>query len=320
MPKRKGDVMLCQSADSGSEGQAQNSDEDILTESRIEDVEPAKRARGRSKVAAKKVIATKQPSRTAPQESTVVAKKVDGRKYAASKRQALKEKRNDNPSDIEHIESPEVGISNEVAQKSMVSGDELNVSVVAVKQPRRGRKPQKRKDENALLEVVNKDEPSEITSAVVKESKTKMKTKASSVVSKSAARKHNAFPEEEHPEEVIPETQQVPMDIDQSPASEEANEMSKTTAQVVTKRNTRKPAGSIHDHPQMASKRTGSASDVEKGGSDPATRRRLGEVTKKMESLDMKYQNLRDVGIKEAEANFEKLKKHSEERSKGKTA
>jgi len=317
MPKRKGDIMLSQLVDSVSDDQAQNSDEEMTTESRIENAEPAKRARGRSKAAAKKVAATKQPSRTAAQDSTAVVKKADGRKNATNKRQALKEKRNDKyPSDIDEVEDPEVHISNEVTEKSMASGDELDVSVVAVKEPRKGRKPQKRKDKTALLEEFNRDEPSENTSAVARKSK----TKASPIVSRPAARKHNASPQEEHVEEVIPETQQVPMDVDQSPAPEKANQMSKPTAQVATKRTTRKPAESNNNHPQMARKRAGSASDVEKGGSDPATRRRLGELTKKMEALDMKYQNLRDVGIKEAEANFEKLKKHSEDRSKGKPA
>ena len=66
-----------------------------------------------------------------------------------------------------------------------------------------------------------------------------------------------------------------------------------------------------------ARRRAGSASDTDRGASDPATRRKLGELTRKFESIEIKYRNLRDVGVKEAEANFERLRKQSEERTKG---
>ena len=318
MPKRKGDVMLSQLVDSGSDDHAENSEEEMTTESRIENVVPAKKARARSKVATTKVTGPKQPLRRTDQDSAAVTKKAISRKNTTNKRQALKEKRNDqSPSDIDEIGDLEVRVSDDVARKSLASGDELDVPVVAVKQLGKGRKPLKKRDETILLEEIrssSRDEPLEESSAVAKTSKTK--TKASSVASKAAARKRNPAPEKEHLEEVIPETQQVPMDVDQSLASDERNKGTKPTAQVVAKRASRKPA----EPNEMARKRAGSISDMEKGGSDPATRRRLGELTKKMENLDMKYKTLREVGIKEAEANFEKLKKHSEERSKGRSS
>ena len=58
-------------------------------------------------------------------------------------------------------------------------------------------------------------------------------------------------------------------------------------------------------------RRAGSASDTERGG-DPSLRRKLGDVTRKFENIDMKYRNLRDVGIAEANANMEKLRKQCE--------
>lgn len=63
--------------------------------------------------------------------------------------------------------------------------------------------------------------------------------------------------------------------------------------------------------PSLQRRRAGSTSDTER--SDPALRRKLGEMTKKYESLNVKYQDLRDIGLKEAERNFERLKKQSEE-------
>ncbi|KAJ5341562.1 Monopolin complex subunit Csm1/Pcs1 [Penicillium brevicompactum] len=52
-------------------------------------------------------------------------------------------------------------------------------------------------------------------------------------------------------------------------------------------------------------------SDLEQGG-DPELRRRLGELTKKHDALDIKYRNLREIGILEANANMEKLRKQNE--------
>jgi hypothetical protein len=43
-------------------------------------------------------------------------------------------------------------------------------------------------------------------------------------------------------------------------------------------------------------------------------------MTKKFENLELKYKNLREIGVKEAEANFERLKTQSEERTKGTSA
>lgn len=48
---------------------------------------------------------------------------------------------------------------------------------------------------------------------------------------------------------------------------------------------------------------------------DPTLRRRLGELTKKYETLEARYRDLRDVAVREAERNFDRLKKQSEERA-----
>lgn len=54
-------------------------------------------------------------------------------------------------------------------------------------------------------------------------------------------------------------------------------------------------------------------------GSEVSLRRRLGELSKKYENLDMRHRDLREVGVKEAERNFERLKKQAEERTAGKS-
>lgn len=66
--------------------------------------------------------------------------------------------------------------------------------------------------------------------------------------------------------------------------------------------------------PLSASKRSASSSLIE---SDPATRRHLGELTKKYEALELRYRELRNVAVVEAEKNFDQLKKQSDEKTQG---
>ncbi|KAK4165196.1 chromosome segregation protein Csm1/Pcs1-domain-containing protein [Cladorrhinum sp. PSN259] len=49
---------------------------------------------------------------------------------------------------------------------------------------------------------------------------------------------------------------------------------------------------------------------------DPTLRRRLGELTAQNQSLETKYRDLREIGVKEAERNFDRYKKQTEEKSK----
>ncbi|KAK1729057.1 chromosome segregation protein [Colletotrichum acutatum] len=50
--------------------------------------------------------------------------------------------------------------------------------------------------------------------------------------------------------------------------------------------------------------------------SDVQIRRRLGDTIRKYDNLEAKYRDLRDIGVKAAERNFDNLKKESEERAK----
>lgn len=52
--------------------------------------------------------------------------------------------------------------------------------------------------------------------------------------------------------------------------------------------------------------------------SDASVRRLLGEMTKKYEALELRYKDLRNVTVTEAEKTFDRLKKTSEEKTQGK--
>ncbi|KAI1775207.1 chromosome segregation protein Csm1/Pcs1-domain-containing protein [Hypoxylon cercidicola] len=81
-----------------------------------------------------------------------------------------------------------------------------------------------------------------------------------------------------------------------------------------------------HDHPAISSvqriqshnlfsttRRTVPASDSELH--EPSMRRRVGDLTRKYDHLEAKYRDLREIGIKEAERNYDRLKKQSEDRA-----
>lgn len=68
--------------------------------------------------------------------------------------------------------------------------------------------------------------------------------------------------------------------------------------------------------PLSATKRTTPGPESRATTNDPIMRRRLGDLTRKYEALEAKHATLRELGIKEAERNYDMLKKQSEERAK----
>ncbi|KAI0967704.1 chromosome segregation protein Csm1/Pcs1-domain-containing protein [Xylaria arbuscula] len=110
------------------------------------------------------------------------------------------------------------------------------------------------------------------------------------------------------PEKEVPETQQVDMaDIDII-EDEPIEELPTYQRQGLSSAQRPRP-------PLLfgANRRPVSASDSEQN--DPILRRRIGELTRKHEALETKYRDLREIGIQEAERNFDRLKKQGEERA-----
>ncbi|KAI1294476.1 hypothetical protein F5Y03DRAFT_372850 [Xylaria venustula] len=110
------------------------------------------------------------------------------------------------------------------------------------------------------------------------------------------------------PEKEIPETQQVEaadLDIIEDEPIEEL-----PTYQRQGLSSAQRPRPPLHFG---AGRRPVSASDSEQN--DPNLRRRIGELTRKYEALETKYRDLREIGVQEAERNFDRLKKQGEERA-----
>lgn len=128
---------------------------------------------------------------------------------------------------------------------------------------------------------------------------------------------------------VVPETQPEPelMDVEQSievdEFAEAQSELEPAPEPVEpTRRAARQPARQTSNQPasrrgQVNGKRAGSASDTERGGSGAEMRRRLGEMTKELDKLRLRYDDLRAVGVQDRESNFDRLKKSTDQREKG---
>lgn len=100
-------------------------------------------------------------------------------------------------------------------------------------------------------------------------------------------------------DEVVDESM---MDDHQQPAPYVPSSVVKNArARLATLKNTRDSS---------PSKRKSSAAN-EQGG-DPDLRRKIGEITKKHDALESRYRNLREIGVVEANANMEKLRKQCE--------
>lgn len=123
-----------------------------------------------------------------------------------------------------------------------------------------------------------------------------------------AARVEEPAPQYDEPSEV-PETQVddlMDVDPEEQDHMEGLPPFSRLVAPPSAHRN------NAYHVPASASKRQSSSSSLE---NDASVRRRLGEMTKKYEALETKYNTLRSVAVTEAEKTFDRLKKTSEEKT-----
>ncbi|KAI4835371.1 hypothetical protein E4T44_08613 [Aureobasidium sp. EXF-8845] len=137
------------------------------------------------------------------------------------------------------------------------------------------------------------------------------------------------------PAPVIPETQPEPIDIEQSiveddpPADlmdidrEPSPPPPKTHKRQRSASMQRQAApGAIYSRARSTSRQPGtysrgvSASDTERRVAESEANRRLADMTKKYEEMRMKYDSVIELGPKAAEANFERLKKATDQKAK----
>ena len=313
MPKRKAVASLAGFAGSDVDMDMESEADALPTPESNQGISgPVKKSRSKIKPAASKFSKprAKAPSRRVSGGSAAISKKAAPKKKAALKKSPLNKEENSlNCNDTEEVN----GFDAEAQQqpKEHESADEL----LPLKQPtKRGRKPAARSCQTEIepserVKPTEKDGEFEYTPTAIRQSQFLRK-------GPSALPKPECQPFAElRGEEIIPETQEVPMNMDTF-IVDEADQEEPMPQSVF------RPTGNLQTDSRarkapFARRRAGSASDTERPAIDPMTRRKLGETTKKFENLELKYKNLREVGIKDAEATFERLKSTSEAKAKG---
>ena len=315
MPKAKQVVSLSGLVDTDMEDDALNMDAFPTPDSNQENVSSAKKRGRPAKATAKRSAKTKAVgSRT--NGDSITPRKAVPRKKAGTKRAPLKEQTN-----VQHGEDTEE--VDEFAKDDMAM-DEL----VETKQPAKRKAPAKKggrqtKKKPVEQSKVVEEQPTEQPKATEKDGEfeyTPTATRQTKRSGRPAVQKpkdniRHTSVDPRRQEKVIPETQ-VAMEIDQSEPPEE-DEDEDAVPQSIFRRTNNARDKTNQRQPTLARKRAGSVSETERGGDDPATRRKLGEMTKKFEKLEIKYRALRDEGIKEAATNFENYKTQSQANVKG---
>lgn len=274
-------------------------------DSNQENAGPTKKKAGRGKASTKKFTRPKVAARRTSGDSAVL-KKAGPRKKADTKRAPLKEGTNVQAEDTEEVDEFDAQGSRDAAMEGKAP----------VKKP--GRPPGRpaKKDSVKQSNTMEKDGEFEYTPTITRQTKTS-NTAPLANTQKSTAGKRQASVEPQQNEKIVPETQ-VPMDIDTSEIVGEEDEDENVVPQSVFRRTNNARNSSRQRQPIYPRNRASSTSDTEKGGNDPATKRKLGEMTKKFENMESKYRSLKEIGIKEAEANLEAYRTTSEAKAKGK--
>ena len=322
MPKGKAAASISGPVDIDMDEDTLNPDAFPTPDSNQENAGSARKKGRPAKATAKKFAKSKTVGRRASGDS-IQPKKAAAKKKTVAKRAPLKEK-----TSAQHAEDTEevdefAGEGNEdTAMDELVQNKQPAKRKAPAKKA--GKQPKKKPvEQTAVIE----EEPAQQPKVMEKDGEfvyTPTATRQKKRPGRPAAQKPKASARQtsvESPQQdkIIPETQ-VAMEIDHSELPEAYEEDEEALPQSVFRRTNNIRARTHQRQPLVSRKRAGSASDNERGGSDPATRRKLGEMTSKFEKLEMKYQNLRDVGIKEANANFDKYKTQVQANTKGKAS
>lgn len=241
---------------------------------------PPKKARGRPKGAVSKVVkAPKSPAKKA-------------------KRPALKDRTNAPPAGSDSEDEVARQEDTMTIDEEMPSMSELDASAMTIQEPVK---------------------PARATKAPAKKAPAKTTKAAKAAAAKAEEmegtpkpvpkKKANPRKRQREEEEEIPETQVSPMDL-------EDEDVDMPTPMPVVPQN--KMARTATNTRQPALGRPKASKVAEAEAPEPTQPKNEAELRKQLESLDLKYRNLRELGIIEAERTFEKHKRQTDESRKSK--
>lgn len=306
MAPRGAAANLSFTVDSASEDESRDELNAFPTpDSNIENKAPAGKPRGKAAQMAKTAAATKNTTKAKTSARHASGDKVLGVKkqgaVVAKKpgRKALKERHPANGSDTEEVDE--------------FDGEEEVAQPVEQAKTRRGRPPKvttQEEEKPAKTAATRKTRK-----AVDEEPPPKKDTKAKAATKQKATRR-KPEPEAETDTMAIPVTQPEPepdpMDVEQSIEIDEIRETQPPPPQPPAR--TVQQRSRVAQQTSAAPRRAGSVSDTER---DPALRRKVGDLTKKLEAMTTKYETLKEVASSAKESNFDQLKKRTEQTAKG---
>ncbi|KAK2785493.1 hypothetical protein FQN52_008404 [Onygenales sp. PD_12] len=310
MPKRKAASKLSGLVDD-------EADDDLMMNGVGEDTHdedaapPAKKAKGRPRTATSKATAAPAKPATRKARSTVVV----GPKRRAAKgagrkpRQSIEDTAEEQDTVDTSFSTREGGDNEEVQaahEPEPESEDELESPKTTASALRSEEQPKTRGTRGrGGAKQVTIDGEFEYTPTGTRQTRPPSKAKVST---KSSTRRQKPSVEPEGEEEE---------EAEEDGAEIEETMMLPENDYQTTQASSRSPIKGANGYPaskplSAANRRARSVSDTEKGDSEATLRRKLGDMTKKYENIDMKYRNLREVGILEANANVDKLRKQCE--------
>ena len=298
MPKRKAAAALSGPAGSG--------DEDMVQANDSGRERPAKKQRGRprSKSAELKPLAhsPRESSIPVPPPSEAPVKKSSRRGRPKGSRNSVQASQEVAEEQVEVAES-QLEVGNQGVESAPVSNDELDGSQSVTKSgritkstkplPTRGRK------NASARNPVQTDGGFEYTPSHSRQRKSLDKPEERPEPPKRQRRKAAVGEKQDEPVE----DSAAPDVVDETMLQDELLE-SRSVSRSPTKRRE-----SVYTSPSKS--RLGSTAN-DKANIEPELRRRIGELTKKCDTLENRYRNLKEIGIVEANANMDKLRKQCE--------
>jgi len=275
-------------------------------DSNTENKAPGRKARGTAA----------QPTKHAP-VSKAIAKGRPATRVAETKNEDSTTKKAPAKAGRKALVERKIGGDSDAEEADELEEDDIREAADIVKPTKRGR-PAKAKKVQETEELIEEEAVlvKRGRRAVAKEPVAKKETK-SKIAAKSRTSKRGAGPEAGPEEFTIPETQAEPdpMDVEDSVEIEEIPESMPPPPRPSAQPATRRPAAASRTRqPSATGRRAGSASDTER---DPAMRRKVGDLTKKLEAMTAKYETLKDVATSGKESSFEQLRKRTEQVTKG---
>jgi hypothetical protein len=322
MAPRAAAVNLSFTVDSASEDESADELNGFPTpDSNTENKAPARKPHGKAAQMAKSAAATKATAKTKTTarrtsgNSVLAAKKqgaaVTKKAGARGGRKALTERSNDHENDTEEVDE--------------FDAEEEPIAPTQPKTTRRGRPPAKDKvvqqvDEEAEEEaIVEEPAPKKRgRKAVEKEPAPKKETKPKAAAKPRATKRGaraNAdvtIPETQEEPELEPEPMEIESAIEEMEEIPESIPLPEPEPVAAPRR--AQHASRTARQTSAAARRAGSVSDTER---DPVMRRKIGDLTKKLEAMSAKYENLKEAASVGKESNFDQLKKKTDQTVKG---